>query len=496
MEGEPTDMLEASPTHSPAIKFDEIAHNSFARVLSAALLGTFIIIAIWSWLLVFGSDAIEQAQSMSKKFILIKGSGIIAAVLIISSVVAVGLWSYLLFYQKHLFFFLMVASFACSEVLIAHLNEISFSIRYMSIIVIISLGICEILPRIKDGLDTLHLLSFIYLSWLVANLFINGFDAQSIAMLPMQFMMCIGIFFGLRSIFYNEKDIRFICNALAWVGLAMTILHVGALLILPQAFLAGRFRSFYLLPTNFANSYALLFVSMLWLGLKETNYLRSAFYWALISAGFLLLFASGTRNAMIMISVSLSLYLIFWKKLAHFFLTLIFGLILCIVYFLFSDSQLVASLTERLTTFSTRNRIGAWELSWKFIQARPIMGYGLGKEIETLSKSVPNWELLNAHNVYLGIWMQLGIIGLILLICFYLGTIFIGLKLLFSNIFNKLSKDIIIFPLTILIALAIGGLFEENLVSRSSVHQLVWSLSIFVLFTIERKATFDSFDCK
>lgn len=447
-----------------------------------ALLSMFIVILGWTWLLLFGEGTMKAFVATSAKFRMVDlRSTPVAFVLMLSSVLAVVLWSYLLVRKKKLFFVLIVCSFVFSEVLLRGFNEISFAIRYVSITVLISLGITQFVRRFKEGLDTVQMFGLVYLAWSFINLFINGFDTTSLAMLPMQLAIVAGFLIGFKSVYGDYRSISDICMVLAWLGVFMTFFHVLSPVMVSKPFLEGRFRSAFIYPTNFANAYVLLFVSMMWLAFREKRPLVKAATWCLVLVGFSLLLLSGTRNSLLVFAVVLPIFAIVWKVKVPFFVVLAIVAIGAIGYLFLRESETVGFLGERFVRFSAKTRLEVWSLSWEYIKAKPFVGYGLGKELDVLAGSLARWELVNPHNAYLGVWMQTGFIGLVLMLAIYFLAMFRGVRMLMSRIIQESNKEMIVLPVALLIGLFVAGFFEENLSSRSSIQQLIWGVSVFLV---------------
>lgn len=445
-----------------------------------ALLSMFIVMLGWTWLLLFGEGTMKAFVATSAKFRMVDlRSTPVVFVLMLSSVLTVVLWAYLLVRKKRLFFVLIVCSFVFSEVLLRGFSEIAFAIRYVSITVLVSLGITQFVRRFREGLDAIQICGLIYIAWSFINLCVNGFDSTSLAMLPMQLAIVLGFLFGFKSIYGDYRSISDICMVLAWLGVFMTFFHILSLVMVSKPFLEGRFRSAFIYPTNFANAYVLLFVSMVWLAFRETRVLVKTATWCLVLVGFSLLFLSGTRNSLLVFAVVLPIFAIVWKMKVPFFAVLAIVAIGVIGYVFLRESETVGFLGERFVRFSAKTRLEIWRLSWEYIKAKPFIGYGLGKELDVLAGSLARWELVNPHNAYLGIWMQTGLIGLVSMLVIYFVTMFRGVKMLMGKIMQESNKEMIVLPVALLIGLFIAGFFEENLSSRSSIQQLIWGVSVF-----------------
>ena len=152
------------------------------------------------------------------------------------------------------------------------------------------MGLVEFTQRVREGLDAIQVTALLYLFWCTVTLLINGPDIDALAMLPMQVALVLGLLFGLRSIFNDFRDIESLNNILSWFGIIMTVFHLSSLVLARQPFLAGRFRSYMPLPTNFANAYVFAYGSMMWFTFRQKGLAWKTALCLLLSAGAMLLF--------------------------------------------------------------------------------------------------------------------------------------------------------------------------------------------------------------
>jgi O-antigen ligase len=101
----------------------------------------------------------------------------------------------------------------------------------------------------------------------------------------------------------------------------------------------------------------------------------------------------------------------------------LFGIFFVGLVYLKFDFQtfFVKSLGERFLYLKFSERI---------ISENPIMGVGAGQFIFELKRSLPNlviWQYQPVHNIFLLIWSELGVVGLVLFIML-LGKLFFLLK--------------------------------------------------------------------
>ena len=455
-------------------------------VLAIASIGIFMILIGLIGLFSTGGGVFTDLQAISVKFKNVDlDAGILMPLLIVGVVSGVIGASLALSRKKYIFFSLFLCAFALSEVLIPGVNEISFAIRYIFIVTLISAGLASLFGARQKNEDWMSLAGLMYLFWCLLNLFINGMNIESLAMLPMQVTLFIGILIGLRRYFQSLADIRQFFVVLGWMGAAFTLFHLGALFFVSAPFLAGRYRSAFLLPTNFANGYVLLYVAMLWVTITEKKVFLKAILLACVLIGIVLLALSGTRNALLMLLMAISAFALIWRIRLLLYVGLAFIFIAGIMSAFLHDSNSVNYLSERLRGTVTSDRQVVWDLAWNYIGQRPWVGYGLGRGQEAIDKSLPLWSQLNSHNAYLGIWLQTGIIGLFFVALMYLVTLARALKMLLSKKVDSQIKEVLILPFALIAGLMVTGLFEENLTSRGSLQQLIFGISILTIGVIK-----------
>jgi len=148
---------------------------------------------------------------------------------------------------------------------------------------------------------------------------------------------------------------------------------------------------------------------------------------------------------------------------------------------------LLLSLAGRDTTFSGRTEI--WKQVWRFILQRPIIGWGYAafwRGIEGQSFEVVaavRFIVFHAHNGFLEIWLELGIVGLALFALSYLRA---WRKLLPVLRCGDIGRGT--WMLFILILIALYDLDENTLLIYNG---LFWVLYVATLANIELLAVED-----
>lgn len=435
-------------------------------------------------LAILGGEAITALSVVSAKFEMLKsGSELLIALLAIAAIAAIGLGAWLLAGKRYLFIVLLFFSVSFSEVTVAALNQAAFGIRYLLFLVLTALGVVQLARVNREVLDSTVLIGLMLLSWIAIDLVLTGATGNATAMIPIQVTMLLGVLVGLKSRFVRKADIRDVCVVFGWIGAIATVIHLSAIFIHPSPFIGGRFRSIFPLPTNFANGYVLLFISMIWLLFYERRAVWKIVLAALVVAGAALIFLTGTRNAMLAVAIALVFFSFAWRVriLAYGAITALLAGTVAVAFV--DESRSVSSLSNRLASSDTV-RWEVWDRAIAHIEERPVTGYGLGVNMNELDTRLPDWVQFNTHNAYLGIWLQIGIVGLGLVSLLY----FVALKTAFATLFSRgldpSVREVLILPTTLLVVLLIAGMFEENLNSRGSLQQILWVFCIALVMNI------------
>jgi hypothetical protein len=86
----------------------------------------------------------------------------------------------------------------------------------------------------------------------------------------------------------------------------------------------------------------------------------------------------------------------------------------------------------RRTIFGSSGRAQAWSGAFKQGEQRPLVGYGFGTEMNVFVDRYNAFESLLVENGYLGFFLQLGAVGVILLLALLASLIWSGVQLLRS----------------------------------------------------------------
>lgn len=140
----------------------------------------------------------------------------------------------------------------------------------------------------------------------------------------------------------------------------------------------------------------------------------------------------------------------------------ILGLVSVTIVLLFMDQLLfdiLAAMSDRLATLfatsldlSVRNRLVESAAAFDKILGSPIWGYGLGAFYHyraLIPSEMPTWYV---HNVYLYLWMKIGLIGLIVFLVWYLTVITHGYRV-YRRLEDPLLKPLLLSVVSLLISM-------------------------------------------
>jgi O-antigen ligase len=236
---------------------------------------------------------------------------------------------------------------------------------------------------------------------------------------------CAVILFVLPRLLQTERRVRFFVAGLMCAGVALTIQihqHLGA----NSSNAAANFQefksaaSFATWNPNTTGQAAVLLVFAAGLGGIVCSKTRAnGILWPCLAVGFALLPALVfVRGTSLSIAAAFILFLTLvrrWKWMLVFAAACLCALL----YLRVRDSQLVmqAATVNVSTGEGFSNRYERWEMAVRAIQAAPFVGHGFGQALAYLTLIGSEGV---AHDVYLTVWLELGLGGLLL----FLAAIF------------------------------------------------------------------------
>ncbi len=193
------------------------------------------------------------------------------------------------------------------------------------------------------------------------------------------------------------------------------------------------------------------------------------------------------RGAILSIAVVLFLYII-WKKKK-----LVFPFIILCGAVLFLDKTLLARMLSVFSTgdSSTSLRLGLWDSTLSMIMDHPFLGIGWGAYF----KVYPSYDyymqghfikIVHAHNMYLNIAAETGIIGALAFSGLLFCSIYYAVKN-YSYLNDEISKGIVLGTALALGAIAINGL-TDYVLFNSDLSLFFWFICAVNVSLLQSKS--------
>ena len=171
-----------------------------------------------------------------------------------------------------------------------------------------------------------------------------------------------------------------------------------------------------------------------------------------------------------------------WERKARFKLTML--LLIAVVLFL-SIPLLRARLASIVDVFHpfTQERVHIWKASWNMIKAHPLLGVGMGNfpfaygeyMVEGAKISQPS----SAHNIFLNIWAEGGLLALLSFVGIVVITFVKGFRLIRS--LSGLSRAVAIASFSALLGILIHNQVDTTLYSMH-VGPIFWLLVGMIIY--------------
>lgn len=191
--------------------------------------------------------------------------------------------------------------------------------------------------------------------------------------------------------------------------------------------------------------------------------------------------ATALISVMMIFSLAQGLKLISFKSKKSVFLLLVFLMLsILLIFTLMINLDALLALYDRDITLTGRTPL--WADLWEFIERQPWLGYGYGSFFSNLHREtdiiwqIHNWVPPNAHNGFIHIWLNVGLIGLVIFCCGY-----------FKCIFNALFKYLIVKDTHLLwVFLLLFYTIFFNLTEVSFMNSgMLWILSLASIYSLK-----------
>jgi O-antigen ligase len=294
-----------------------------------------------------------------------------------------------------------------------------------------------LIGRTVRGVKIFDILAGIFISYAVASVAYSPFKNLTIERSTTILFLYISVFWIIWKYAYNEgpeKVVRLVLQAL----LIILILSYFLILINPSdSFMIGRFRGLFQNP----NSIGLICAILLPLGIWDFLMTKKKSALLLLILMLLSLFLSGSRGSLQAALVSSGYYLFIRRKKYRPLVLFSFISIMLVLFWVIETVAITyfKSYIRADSIPELGGRLGIWQEAVRLIMENPIFGRGFGVENKIFALKFTTHQargqISYVHNSYLGMLIQLGIVGLII---FYL-PLFI---LLFKELFYKHRGDV------------------------------------------------------
>lgn len=271
---------------------------------------------------------------------------------------------------------------------------------------------------------------------------------------------------------------------LVWVGgvAAMIAVSLG---IFGGAEKIGRVAWF--VHPNFVGGLLVVYAFFVLLGLSSARKSKRLFSWVALAVLIVGLTYSASRASMlavlVVIVVLTARYYVSSRKIfisATYITVVSLGLSFLLLPLVFGPQALpqlpdlnqLTSDEQSLQLFGKRaetGRLDIWAGLFEYIEQRPLAGWGAGVTPEDLTGVIPEsltGNSLSAHNGYLQIWLQLGVVGMILQ-----TLLFVTLLLFLFRRRNRVARV----ALAVLLGLILREMFEVTLLQNNApLTILIW----------------------
>jgi len=334
-----------------------------------------------------------------------------------------------------------------------------------------------------------------YLGWLLILFMTWAFYslawADNIGLVSRRIMVLF-MFFIIGLAMARQFSIR---NLLVWIFFATACY---ALIGLLAEIIFGKFRPLLadyrfagtLHPNHQGINCSLLLIS----GVILLDYFKRArkFSIAILVISAVLLIATKSRTSFISTLMALSIY---WsmrssrsKKLSMVTSLIIICCTLLLVvgealFPAFQDAALLGRESDSESVYSLTERVPLWKTCFKYIERRPLQGYGYGgfwteQNIREISRS-EKWLIGESHSAYVELALGLGIIGVILYLLLLIG----GIQSSLVNYRNTHNTGYV-FSLLVLVFCIVDGFLESAIVFPGLIMFLIFFILIHISFII------------
>jgi O-antigen ligase len=153
------------------------------------------------------------------------------------------------------------------------------------------------------------------------------------------------------------------------------------------------------------------------------------------------------------------------------------------------DLDSMAGLLGRDSTLTGRTNI--WAMALENIAERPVLGYGynafwnVAPGAERIN-TILHWKVPHAHNGFIDLTLQLGIVGLVL----YIGIYFVAIRRAL-NLANETQEQEAIWPLTFVTFTLLYQVTESTILAGNTI---IWMVFVSAICSVTQASEFETGD--
>lgn len=341
------------------------------------------------------------------------------------------------------------------------------------------------LPRKIERFD-------IFLFIMIVAMFLSAFysidPAMTIKRAGTFLLLYISVFWVIYPEIHSEEDAEEVIDLILYAVLIPYTISIILLFFPDIAFLGNRFMGYFLNPNTIGILTAVLLPLILWKVLeKKSRWAKVLLFFVLVS-----LILSGSRAGLLGSFIGGSFYLFTTRK-KYRIPAVFLGLLIVILMFAVGEKILgsVASymriglgtgITEGVEKWNvvTSGRVEKWQVMVSLIKKRPFIGYGFGTEdlLFRYFRIPMETTGLYTHNSFLGMAVQMGILGFIL----FFSPLF---YLLFKP--SKIKNNLVYALNGMVIGGLIGGFFESWMYSIGSAFAFPFWVGVVILLRLKKQ---------
>lgn len=384
---------------------------------------------------------------MNRNIIIVVGALILSAIAAVTLFMKLDPWIIifipfslvlfsLLFFSRGILIFLTLLCFFLVMVPFAGIGHFVFNLRWVFLGLFCFHVFGDIfLGRTVRRIKSFDILALIFILYAFLSSFYSPYPILTLERTATTLALYIAVFWIIWKYAYIEGPEKVVHIILQVMWLVLTAGYLMIFISPHRAFPFGRFAGIFGNPNGLGVISAIILPLSLWQAL-ETRKKSAAFLFLIMLAGLFLSAARGSLNAAI---IGLG-YFIYahskkYKPLILFF-SIAFALIsVWVIETILKEFFLTYVRVETLSIGG--GRFEAWPVTLNLIRENLFFGYGFGVEDKIFGLKHIVFYIhsgVYVHNSYLGIMLQLGIIGFIM----FFTPLFI---LLFKELFSKQDSD-------------------------------------------------------